>query len=99
MADVRIEFVTKEPRTDKYSGITFLGGSNWRWSVTRVIQSIESKTNTFYTMAGGNRADVGVVNGSHGKYVQTHANGRWNDNLLALPDFPAEVQARGEFPL
>ncbi len=35
---------------------------------------------------GGVRADVGVVDGPHGKYVRTYADGKWNDNLLALPE-------------
>ena len=48
--------------------------------------SIEAKTNTFYTLVGGKRADVGVVNGANGKYVRTYADGVWNDNLLALPE-------------
>jgi hypothetical protein len=34
----------------------------------------------------GGRADVGVVTpGSGPKYLRTHADGRWTDNLLALP--------------
>ena len=32
------------------------------------------------------RANVGVVNGPSGKYVRTYADGKWNDNLLALPE-------------
>ncbi|WP_375166828.1 DUF3892 domain-containing protein [Bradyrhizobium sp. CCGB20] len=35
---------------------------------------------------GGKRAEVGVVDGSNGKYVRTHADGYYNDNLLALPE-------------
>jgi hypothetical protein len=27
---------------------------------------------------------VAVVNGPNGKYVRTHADGKWNDNLLAI---------------
>jgi hypothetical protein len=37
-------------------------------------------------MVGGNRADVGVLDGPYGKYVRTYADGKWNDNLLALPE-------------
>lgn len=99
MSDVRVEFVTKEPRTDRYSGITFLGGSNWKWSVSRVIQSIEAGTHTFHVLDGTHRAEVGVASNGRAKHVQTHANGRWNDNLLALPDFPPELRHREEFPL
>jgi hypothetical protein len=51
-----------------------------------VIDSINSKFNTFYTLVGGMRADVGVVNGPNGPFVRTYADGVWNDNLLALPE-------------
>ncbi|GAB3914455.1 DUF3892 domain-containing protein [Kibdelosporangium lantanae] len=34
----------------------------------------------------GNRADVGVVTPTVGaKYLRTYADGKWTDNLLALP--------------
>jgi hypothetical protein len=36
--------------------------------------------------ARGNRADVLVVTPTYGaKYLRTYADGRWTDNLLALP--------------
>ena len=35
---------------------------------------------------GRNTADVGVVNASP-KYIRTHADGKWTDNLLALPRY------------
>lgn len=41
-----------------------------------------------YTLVNSKRADVGVKTSSSGrKYLQTHADGYWNNNLLALPDF------------
>jgi len=41
-----------------------------------------------YTLVNGRRAEVGVRQTSTGrKFLQTHADGYWNDNLLALPDF------------
>ena len=36
----------------------------------------------FVAIAG----DVGVVDGPNGKYLRTYADGKWNDNLLALPE-------------
>ena len=51
-----------------------------------VIDSINAKENTFHTLVGGNRATVGVVDGPNGEYLRTHADGKWNDNLLALPE-------------
>jgi len=86
MADARVTCINKMPRNDPYEGITHLGGSNWHWSRQEVISSIEAGTNTFHTLVGGNRAEVGVVNGAHGKYLRTYADGKWNDNLLALPE-------------
>ena len=84
MADVQVTCITKLDRNSSYAGITHLGGSNWKWPRADVIRSIRNKTNTFFTMVGSNRANVGVVEGQHGPYVRTYADGKWNDNLLAL---------------
>lgn len=86
MADVQVTCINKQPRNNTHEGISNLGGSSWRWTRSQVIQSIEAKTNTFYTKVGGYRAEIGVVNGASGKYVRTYADGKWNDNLLALPE-------------
>lgn len=86
MSDVRVTCINKQPRQDPHEGITHLGGSNWRWTRQQVIDSINAKTNTFYTLVNGKRADVGVVQGPHGQYVRTHADGYWNNDLLALPE-------------
>ncbi len=83
MADVQVRYV--ERLGTGHDDSTHLAGANWKWSVDKVIQSITNKTNTFYALVNGKRANVGVVNGAHGKYVRTHADGAWNDNLLALP--------------
>jgi hypothetical protein len=86
MADVRVTCINKQPRDDTHEGITHLGGSNWKWTRQEVVDSINAKTNTFYTLVNEKRADVGVRQGAHGQYVQTHADGYWNNNLLALPE-------------
>jgi hypothetical protein len=83
MADVQVRCVNKTSTGHEH--ITHLGGANWKWTVEQVVQSIEGKTNTFYTLVNGKRANVGVVQGAHRKYVRTFADGVWNDNLLALP--------------
>jgi hypothetical protein len=41
-------------------------------------------TNTFFTNVVGARATIEVVQATP-PYVQTHADGRWSNNLLALP--------------
>ena len=86
MADVQVTCINKQPRNDPYEGITHLGGATWHWTRQQVIDSIEAKTNTFYTLVGSNRGNIGVVNGPNGKYLRTFADGKWNDNLLALPE-------------
>jgi hypothetical protein len=89
MADVQVTCINKQPRNNPYEGITHLGGpggAGWRWTRQQVIDSINARTNTFYTSVGGRRADISVVNGPNGAYVQTHADGQWNNNLLALPE-------------
>lgn len=67
--------------TDPASGKT---GDNTR---AQVITWIEQEHGKAYVDDGlGNRADVLVVTPTNGqKYLRTHADGRWTDNLLALP--------------
>jgi hypothetical protein len=84
MADVRVRCINKQPRNDTHEGITHLGGEGWKSTRQQVVDSIRAKTNTFYTLVGGTRANVGVVDGPRGPYVRTYADGKWNDNLLAL---------------
>jgi hypothetical protein len=87
MADVQVTCINKQPsHTDPHHGITHLGGTGWHWTRAQVIDSIENRTYSFYVQSGGKRSEVGVVSGPHGKYLRTHADGYWNDNLLALPE-------------
>lgn len=89
MADVRVTCINKQPRNNPHEGITHLGGpggGGWRWTRQQVIDSINAKTNTFHTLVDGNRGDIGVVEGPNGPYLRTYADGRWNDNLLSLPE-------------
>jgi hypothetical protein len=83
MADVQVTCVDRVGGAHEH--ITQLGGASWKWTVQQVVTSIENGTNSFYTLVGGKRADVGVIKGQNGKYLRTHADGYWNDNLLALP--------------
>ena len=86
MANLQVICINKVPRDDPHEGITHLGGSNWKWTRQQVIDAIEGGVHTFYTSVNNKVAYVGVVNGPHGKYLRTHADGYWNDNLLALPE-------------
>lgn len=85
MADVQITCVLKTGAD--HSTITHLGGTGgggWTWTKKQVVDSIRAGTNTFFTMVGGVRANVHVVEGNP-PYVQTVADGKWTNNLLALP--------------
>lgn len=87
MADLQVTCITKLNRNSTHEGITHLGGATWaKKTRQQVIADIESGTNTYYTLVGGKRANVGVVQGANGKYVRTYADRVWNDNLLALPE-------------
>lgn len=88
MPDVQVMCINEQPRNNPHEGITHLGGPKWKWTRQQVIDSINAKTNTFFTMVGGRRANIAVVNGPNGPYLRTHADGVWNDNLLALPECP-----------
>lgn len=59
-------------------------GSNTR---SQIVSWIEDSNGKAYVDDGrGNRADVAVVTPPRGdKYLRTHADGKWTDNLLALP--------------
>ena len=93
MADVQVTCINKPHRMSPHEHITHLGNPpvGWRWTREQVIASIDAKTNTFFTIdpASRKRADIGVVR-EQGKapYVRTHADGKWNDNLLALNECP-----------
>jgi len=89
IADLRVTCINKIPRQNSHEGITHLGGATWRWTRQQVIDSIEAKSNTFHTLANSTRAEIGVIDGPNGKYLRTHADGKWNDNLLALPECPS----------
>lgn len=69
--------------------INHIGNIYKKWRLTReaAIKKIDSKEEAFYTIdkTTGKRAYVGVVRGDGNKdpYLRTHADGEWNDNLLA----------------
>ena len=90
MTDVEVKCINKLPRNNTHEGITHLGNAaaGWKWTRAQVIASIEDKSNTFFTSVQGNRGDIGEVNGPNGKYVRTYRDGKWDDNLLSLPECP-----------
>jgi Protein of unknown function (DUF3892) len=90
MANCQITHIRKPDRYSQHDHITHVGNlaANWIWPREDVIQSINSRSNTFYVLDNqGHRSEVGVVNPTDGRlsFLRTHADGHWNDNLLSLP--------------
>ena len=91
MSANQVTCVNKPNRFSTHEHITHIGNIAGRWKITResAIQRIEAKTDSFYTVDAttGKRAEIGVVREA-GKqpYLRTHADGKWNDNLLALAE-------------
>jgi len=93
MADVQITCITKSHPQSAHEHITHVGNpsANWKWTREQVITSIDAGTNTFFVLDPytRKRSDVGVVRpAGRSNYIQTHADGDWNNNLLSLPQCP-----------
>lgn len=89
MADLQVTCINKPDRMSAHEHITHLGGVGWKWTREEVIRSIDAKTHTLHVVdpTTKTRAYVGVVRPSgRSPYVQTYADGVWNNNLLALPE-------------
>jgi hypothetical protein len=75
----------------RHEHITHIGNlaSMWRMTREEAIRRIDAKQENFYTVdqVSGCKMYVGVVR-EIGKnpYLRTHADGKWNDNLLALSE-------------
>ena len=91
MADCQITHIRKPNRMSSHEHITHVGNPpTWFWKREDVIASIDGGTNTFFVLdVQGNRANVGVVRPNDGRlpFLRTYADGKWNDNLLALPEY------------
>jgi hypothetical protein len=83
---VQVTCVTVAIGNSGHEGITHLGGPGGLWTKAEVIAALESPypRYSFYTEVNGRVAWVGVRTGQYGKYLQTYADGYWNNNLLAL---------------
>jgi hypothetical protein len=95
MADVQVTCITKPNPQSTHEHITHLGNPAstppWKWTREDVIASIDARTNTFYVLdpRTSKRADVKVVRpAGRPAYVQTYADGDWNNNLLSLNQCP-----------
>ncbi len=97
MKEFEITCVVKPDRFSPHEHITHLGNIAGKWMLTResVIARIDSKEERFFTMdrVTGKRAYVAVVREA-GKvpFLRTHADGKWNNNLLSLAECNGSCQ-------
>lgn len=95
MSDYLVTCINKRDRMSSHEHITHIGNltnsavDRWRLTREEAIRRIDAKTAGFHTndRSTGRAMYVGVVR-EEGKnpYLRTHADGKWNDNLLAQPE-------------
>lgn len=91
MPEFQVTCINKPDRLSRHEHITHIGSTANQWRMTReeAIRRIDAKEETFYTIdrSSGQKMYIGVVreSGKH-PYLRTHADGKWNDNLLALAE-------------
>ncbi len=61
-------------------------GATGEASRADMVSFIRDKRGQAYVQDGSFHNWIGVVD-AHTPYVRTHADGRWNNNLLALPRY------------
>jgi hypothetical protein len=97
MKEFEVSCITKPNRLSPHEHITHIGNIAAGWKLTReaAIRRIDSKEESYFTVdrSTGKRAYIGVVR-EQGKapYLRTHADGKWNDNLLAQQECNGNCQ-------
>lgn len=90
-SSVQIKCINKDPRQDRYSAITHVGGFTdqpWKITLGEAIGYIEAGVWEFFTLVGGHRREVIVAIRNGRKYLRTTADHDTPDNLLSLPECP-----------
>lgn len=93
MNEYQVTCINKRDRMSSHEHITHIGNitnsEHWRMTREEAIRRIDAKEATFYTVdrTTGNKVYIGVYR-EIGKvpFLRTHADGKWNDNLLALAE-------------
>jgi len=91
MSEFLVTCINKPNRESRHEHITHIGNVAAEWRMTReeAIRRIDAKTEAFYTLdrTTNRKVYIGVVREA-GKlpYLRTHADGKWNDNLLAMAE-------------
>jgi len=98
MQEFEVTCITKSPSHGGHEHITEIGGTGgggWRLSKETAIYQIDNKIAAFYTIdrTTGRRVYVGVVReAGKAPFLRTHADGKWNDNLLAQTTCPVSYK-------
>jgi hypothetical protein len=88
MPEFQVNCINKSSTERFHEYITHIGNTVNKWRLTKAeaIRRIDANEGAFYTVDSttGKRAYVGVYR-EVGKapYLRTHADGSWNNNLLA----------------
>jgi len=91
MSEYEVNAINKPHRQSPHEHITHIGNNNADWRMTReeAIRRIETRQDSFYTVdrTTGKKIPIEVVREA-GKvpFLRTKADGKWNDNLLAMPE-------------
>lgn len=91
MKEYQVTCINKPNHLSSHEHITHIGNVANQWRIPRenAIARIDGGQEAFYTVDRytGTKVYVGVVRDT-GKlpYLRTHADGKWNDNLLALDE-------------
>ena len=104
MKEFEVTCVNKPDRYSAHEHITHIGNPAGQWRITRelAIKKIDSKEEAFYTVdrSTGKKVYVHVVRGDGNKapYLRTYADGKWQDNLLALAECNGVKLSSARFP-
>jgi hypothetical protein len=91
MTEHQVTCINKPNRASAHEHITHIGNLAGKWRMTReqAIAAIDAKRSAFYTVdrGTGKKMYIGVIRENNkAPYLRTHADGKWNDNLLALDE-------------
>jgi hypothetical protein len=95
MKEFQVTCINKPNRMSAHEHITHIGNmtnepaNRWRLARGEAIRRIEAKEEAFYTVdrSTGIKMYIGVVRQTgRDPFLRTHADGKWNDNLLAQTD-------------
>jgi hypothetical protein len=87
----QVTCIRKTDRQSRHERIHSLGGVNgqggkWQNTEAEVIAMIESGQYHFFTVGGGEKANVIIAKHEGRKYLKTDADSTTKDNLLSLPE-------------